>query len=160
MAALTRRRYLEPPKLSSGLGIPIARPIITGVESVMFPFLNIQGVCLDICCGVLVGFSMRVFQQHLSVITDTKTNLYTQLRELERLRDQVKRAQLLARRSRPKSHGKAATCRIAANFAAVERRRLSALSRDVAGWEMRPMPGTVIDAESDAILGAAFPHEY
>jgi hypothetical protein len=34
------------------------------------------------------GFSMSIFQQYLSVITNTKANLYSQLRELERLRDQ------------------------------------------------------------------------
>jgi hypothetical protein len=31
---------------------------------------------------------MSIFQQYLSVITNTKANLYSQLRELERLRDQ------------------------------------------------------------------------
>jgi hypothetical protein len=49
---------------------------------------------------------MRVFQQHLSVVTDTKTNLYTQLRELERLRDQVRQAELLVGKSTRKSGGK------------------------------------------------------
>jgi hypothetical protein len=44
---------------------------------------------------------MSVFQRRLSVITDTVTSLNIRMRELERLRDQVKRAQLLARKSRP-----------------------------------------------------------
>jgi hypothetical protein len=43
------------------------------------------------------GFSMSVVQQHISAITDTKTSLHTQLRELERLRDQVRQAEVLAK---------------------------------------------------------------
>jgi hypothetical protein len=39
-----------------------------------------------------------------STIADTKTNLYSQMRELERLRDQVRRAELLARKS-PRANG-------------------------------------------------------
>ena len=38
-----------------------------------------------------------------STITKTKTNLDTQLRELERLRDQVKQAEMLARKSHSQS---------------------------------------------------------
>ena len=34
-----------------------------------------------------------------STITEKKSNLYTQLRELERLREQVKQAEMLARKS-------------------------------------------------------------
>jgi hypothetical protein len=52
------------------------------------------------------GFSMSVVQQHISAITDTKTSLHTQLRELERLRDQVRQAELLAGMSPHKSGGK------------------------------------------------------
>jgi hypothetical protein len=45
---------------------------------------------------------MSVFQDRLLVVTETITRLYTQMRELERLRDQVEKAELLARKSRPK----------------------------------------------------------
>jgi hypothetical protein len=44
---------------------------------------------------------MSVIQDRLSVITDTITSLDTQMRELERLRDQVKNAEQLVRKSRP-----------------------------------------------------------
>jgi prefoldin subunit 5 len=40
-----------------------------------------------------------VIQDRLSVITDTITSLDTQMRELERLRDQVKNAEQLVRKS-------------------------------------------------------------
>jgi hypothetical protein len=49
---------------------------------------------------------MSVFQQCLSFITDTKTSLNTQMRELERLRGQVKKAQLKAQKLQPKFHVK------------------------------------------------------
>jgi hypothetical protein len=49
---------------------------------------------------------MSIFKQRLSVINDTATSLSIRMRELERLRDQVKRAQLLAQRLPPKSRGK------------------------------------------------------
>jgi hypothetical protein len=36
---------------------------------------------------------MNIFQQRVSVVTDTLTSLDIRIRELERLRDQVKKAQ-------------------------------------------------------------------
>jgi hypothetical protein len=45
---------------------------------------------------------MSVFQDRLSFVTDTITSLDTRMRELERLRDQVKNAELLIRKSRAK----------------------------------------------------------
>jgi hypothetical protein len=41
-------------------------------------------------------------QQGLSTVTDTTANLHAQFRELIRLRAQVKRAQLAARRWKPR----------------------------------------------------------
>jgi hypothetical protein len=41
-----------------------------------------------------------IFEQRLSVVNDTIASLNIRIRELERLRDQVKKAQLSARRSR------------------------------------------------------------
>jgi len=45
---------------------------------------------------------MNTFQKRLSVVTDTITSLNIRISELQRLRDQVKKAQLSARRARPK----------------------------------------------------------
>jgi hypothetical protein len=63
------------------------------------PPLNLQGIRPDFCSWRLVvgELQMSILQ---STITETKANLYTQLRELERLRDQVKQAEMLARKSR------------------------------------------------------------
>jgi hypothetical protein len=62
------------------------------------PPLNLQGIRPDFCSWRLVvgELQMSILQ---STITETKANLYTQLRELERLRDQVKQAEMLARKS-------------------------------------------------------------
>jgi hypothetical protein len=49
---------------------------------------------------------MSIFQERLLVVTDTITSLDIRIRELERLRDQNKKAQLSARRLRPKSRRK------------------------------------------------------
>jgi hypothetical protein len=49
---------------------------------------------------------MSVFEQRLSVIAETNANLYTRLRELERLRDQIERAEMLVRESQPESVAK------------------------------------------------------
>jgi hypothetical protein len=49
---------------------------------------------------------MSALEQRLSAIADRTTSLNTQMRELEQLRVQLKKAQLSARGSRPKSHGK------------------------------------------------------
>jgi len=46
---------------------------------------------------------MSTFQKRLSVVTDAITSLNIRIGELQRLRDQVKKAQLSARRSRPRS---------------------------------------------------------
>jgi hypothetical protein len=46
---------------------------------------------------------MRVVQKRLSVITDARASLNKEMRQLERLRDQVKKAELFSRRSRPRS---------------------------------------------------------
>jgi len=46
---------------------------------------------------------MSIFQQRVSVVTDTITTLNIRISEPQRLRDQVREAQLSARRSRPKS---------------------------------------------------------
>jgi len=43
---------------------------------------------------------MSSLQQRLAAITHTTANLIVQLRELDRLRERVRKAQLLARRSR------------------------------------------------------------
>jgi hypothetical protein len=49
------------------------------------------------------SFSRHLLEtDRLAVITDTIASLNTRLRELERLRAQVNKAQLSARRSRPK----------------------------------------------------------
>jgi hypothetical protein len=53
--------------------------------------------------GSMWGSQMSIRQQRFSVVTDTIANLNARIRELERLRDQVRKAQLSARRSRPKS---------------------------------------------------------
>lgn len=45
-----------------------------------------------------VGFSMRVFQEQLSAVTDTISSLKAQMRELEQLRDRVRKAELSARK--------------------------------------------------------------
>jgi hypothetical protein len=47
--------------------------------------------------------SMSSLQQRYAVVTDTITSLNLRIRELERLRDQVKKAERSTRRSRPKS---------------------------------------------------------
>jgi hypothetical protein len=44
--------------------------------------------------------------QRLAAITDAMANLIAQLRELNELREQVRKAELSARRSRPISRGK------------------------------------------------------
>jgi hypothetical protein len=49
---------------------------------------------------------MSDFQQQLSALAETKIFFDIQLRNLERLRAQVKKAQLSARRSPPKSRRK------------------------------------------------------
>jgi hypothetical protein len=50
-----------------------------------------------------VGFSMRIFQEQLSAVTDTISSLRAQMRELELLRDQVRKAELSARLTTCKS---------------------------------------------------------
>jgi len=45
---------------------------------------------------------MSTLQRNLPVVTDTITYLTAQIRELNRLRDQVRKAQLSARRARRK----------------------------------------------------------
>jgi hypothetical protein len=60
------------------------------------------------CSGHVWVPHMSIFQQRLSVVSDTITNLNIRIRELEQLRNQVKKAQLSARRSRPKSRRKRA----------------------------------------------------
>jgi hypothetical protein len=42
---------------------------------------------------------MRSFQQYLSIFTDNTTNLLIQISELNELREQLRKAQLSARRS-------------------------------------------------------------
>jgi hypothetical protein len=42
---------------------------------------------------------MRSFQQNLSIFTDNATNLLIQISELNELREQLRKAQLSARRS-------------------------------------------------------------
>jgi hypothetical protein len=49
---------------------------------------------------------MSIFQKRLLVVTDMITSLDIRIRDLERLRDQNKKAQLSARRLRPKSRRK------------------------------------------------------
>jgi hypothetical protein len=44
--------------------------------------------------------------QHLAAITDATANLIAQLRELNELREQIRKAELSARRSRPISRKK------------------------------------------------------
>jgi hypothetical protein len=46
-------------------------------------------------------FQMSDFQHYLSFITATKTSLHTQMRELERLRDQVNNAQFFTPPAEP-----------------------------------------------------------
>jgi hypothetical protein len=46
---------------------------------------------------------MSSLQQRYAVVTKTITSLNLRIRELERLRDQVKKAERSTRRSRPKS---------------------------------------------------------
>jgi len=49
---------------------------------------------------------MRSFQENLSIFTDNATNLLIQISELNELREQLRKAQLSARRSQQRCGGK------------------------------------------------------
>jgi hypothetical protein len=52
------------------------------------------------------GFQMISLQQRITTIASTTANLIAQLRELDRLRERARKAQLLVRRSRRIDHEK------------------------------------------------------
>jgi hypothetical protein len=97
-------------RLSSNLGIPMegfafCRDRVSHFGQSTVPAGHMFGE--PIAALVFWSSQVSISQQHLSVIIAAVINVNTELRELERLRDQVKRkAQLLARRSRPKSRRK------------------------------------------------------
>ena len=104
------------PEVARRYGVPIdaARTGLVPGESLsqMEVYLNLQCPPTTYAersparVAVGMGSQMGIFQQRLLVVTHTIPSLNIRIHELERLRDQVEKAQLSARRSRPKSRRK------------------------------------------------------
>ena len=63
------------------------------------PFFRLEKFFFAIVASIKWGSKMGSLQRRIAAVTDTTANLIAQLRELDRLREQVRKALLSARKS-------------------------------------------------------------
>jgi len=98
-------------KAESYLGLRARRGVFSTTTLGCFePSVHRDDLCSGQWCPEVVALvwesRMSTLQRRLSVVNDTITNLNAQIYELNRLRDQVRKAQLSARTARRKSRRK------------------------------------------------------
>jgi hypothetical protein len=81
----------------------VAHPNANFYGSIFAALLVAAHILLEVS---LLEVSMSSLRRRIAVVTDRAANLIDKLRELDQLRDRVRKARLSARRSRPINHRK------------------------------------------------------